>query len=163
MSALRQQLSLRWQSEIWSSIEIWAEAGRALVASAGYFVARVTERKRLYEKTFVFLNGGLNAHNPGVGLGRFFRSNPVFLFITSAPNDSVESIDIVGNLCTSADCFGQNVEAPRLEEGDLVVIPNAGAYCQTTALWGFNSQARFEEAMLMGDGTLKMLQAQHRL
>jgi len=163
ISTLRQQLSLRWQNETWSSIEIWAEAGRALVASAGYFVARVTEKKRLHGKTFIFLDGGLNVHNPGVGLGKFFRSNPVFLFITSAPNDSLESIDIVGNLCTSADCFGQNVEAPRLEEGDLVVIPNAGAYCQTTALWGFNSQSLFEEAMLMGDGTLKMLPAQHRL
>jgi len=97
------------------------------------------------------------------GLGRFFRSNPVFLFITATPDDSVESIDIVGNLCTSADCFGQNVEAPRLSEGDLVVISNAGAYCQTTALWGFNSQSLFEEAMLMGDGTLKMLLAQHCL
>jgi diaminopimelate decarboxylase len=157
MSALREQLWLRWQSETWSSIEIWAEAGRALVASAGYFVARVTEKKSLHGKNFVFLDGGLNVHNPGVGLGRFFRSNPVFLFITSAPQQSVETIDIVGNLCTSADCLGQNVEAPRLEEGDLVVIPNAGAYCQTTALWGFNSQPRFEEAMLMENGTLNML------
>ncbi|MEN8220478.1 MAG: hypothetical protein ABFS56_29840 [Pseudomonadota bacterium] len=60
--------------ETWSSIEIWAEAGRALVASAGYFVARVTDKKRLHEKTFVFLDGGLNVHNPGVGLGIFFRS-----------------------------------------------------------------------------------------
>ncbi|OAD23126.1 Orn/DAP/Arg decarboxylase 2, partial [Candidatus Thiomargarita nelsonii] len=118
ISALRQQLWLRWQSEIWSSIEIWAEAGRALVASAGYFVARVTDKKRLHGKTFVFLDGGLNVHNPGVGLGRFFRSNPVFLFITTAPDERVETIDIVGNLCTSADCFGQNVEAPRLEQGD---------------------------------------------
>jgi diaminopimelate decarboxylase len=157
MSALREQLWQRWQSEMWSSIEIWAEAGRALVACAGYFVARVTEKKRLHGKTFVFIDGGLNVHNPGVGLGLFFRSDPVFLFITSAPQESVETIDIVGNLCTSVDCFGQNVEAPRLEEGDLVVIPNAGAYCQTTALWGFNSQPRFEVAMLMGDGTLKML------
>ncbi len=163
MSALREQLWFRWQSEIWSPIEIWAEAGRALVASAGYFVARVTERKHLHGKTFVFLDGGLNVHNPGVGLGRFFRSNPVFLFITAALDERVESVDIVGNLCTSADCLGQNVEAPRLEEGDLIVIPNAGAYCQTTALWGFNSQPRFEEAMLMADGTLKMLPAQHRL
>jgi diaminopimelate decarboxylase len=118
MSALREQLWQRWQSEMWSSIEIWAEAGRALVACAGYFVARVTEKKRLHGKTFVFIDGGLNVHNPGVGLGRFFRSNPVFLFITSAPQESVENIDIVGNLCTSADCFGQNVETPRLEECD---------------------------------------------
>ncbi|MEN8221144.1 MAG: hypothetical protein ABFS56_33300 [Pseudomonadota bacterium] len=36
-----------------------------------------------------------------------------------------QTLEEIGNLCTSADCFGQNVEAPRLEEGDLVVIPNA--------------------------------------
>jgi diaminopimelate decarboxylase len=137
MSALRQQLWLRWQSETWLPIDIRAEAGRALVASAGYFVARVTERKRLHRKTLVFLDGTSNVHNPGVGLGIFFRSNPVFLFITTAPNDSLESIDIVGNLCTSGDCFGQNVEAPRLEQGDLVVIPNLESLLSDDGIVGF--------------------------
>lgn len=163
ISTLREQLQLKWQSETWLPIEIWSEAGRAFVANAGYFIARVTEKKYLHGKTFVFLDGGINVHNPGVGLGRFFRSNPVFLFITNALQEKVETIDIVGNLCTSADCLGQNIEAPRLEEGDLIVIPNSGAYCQTTAFWGFNSQPLFNEAMLMENGTLKILQAQHHL
>ncbi len=50
MSVLGEQLHLLWQKEIWSSLEIWAEAGRALVAESGCFIARVTERKRLHRK-----------------------------------------------------------------------------------------------------------------
>lgn len=161
MSALGKQLRLLWQKKIWSCVEIWAEAGRALVAGAGCFVASVTERKQLHGKTFIFLDGGLNVHNPGVGLGRFFRGSPKFSFFPVAPEQDRETVSIVGNLCTSADCFAQDIEAPRLEEGDLVVINNAGAYCQTTALWGFNSQPRFKEALLSVDGTLNMLEAQH--
>ncbi|MCI5147707.1 MAG: hypothetical protein D3923_19760, partial [Candidatus Electrothrix sp. AR3] len=69
-------------------------------------------------------------------------SSDKFSFIPAAPGQDRETVSIVGNLCTSADCFVQDIEVPRLEEGDLVVINNAGAYCQTTALWGFNSQPR---------------------
>ncbi len=87
----------------------------------------------------------------------------MFSFITAAPGQDKETVSIVGNLCTSADCFAQDIKAPRLEQGDLVIIKNSGAYCQTTALWGFNSQPRFQEAMLSPDGTLTMLEAQHGL
>ncbi len=126
-------------------------------------ISRVTERKRLHGKTFIFLDGGLNVHNPGVGLGRFFRGSPKFSFFPTAPGQGRETVSIVGNLCTSADCFAQDIKAPRLEQGDLVIIKNAGAYCRTTALWGFNSQPLFQEAMLSPDGTLTMLEAQHGL
>lgn len=163
VSALREQLQLKWQNELWSSIEIWSEAGRALVASAGYFIARVTERKHLYNKIFIFLDGGLNVHNPGIGLGRFFRSNPQFYFITDNPGEIVETVNIVGNLCTSADCLGWDVAAPKLKEGDLVVIPNSGAYCLTTGLWGFNSQHLFAEGILTQNGSLTIFQPQHSL
>lgn len=160
-AALREQLHNRWSSPPWSDITLWFEAGRALVARAGYFVARVIERKRLYGATYIFLDGGLNAHNPGVGLGRFFRRNPQFHFITEGPADEVETVNIVGNLCTTADTLGTDVSAPHLEEGDLVIIPNAGAYCQTTALWGFNSQPLFFEGMLSQNGALRLFRPQY--
>ena len=164
MADLRVRLRPLWKSSIWSSVRLWTEAGRALVGRSGFYVARVLERKVRHDKVFVFLDGGLNAHNPGVGVGRFFRSNPRFLFISqngSDGGDSTESVDIVGNLCTSADSLGRNVTAPILEEGDLVVVPNSGAYCQTTGLWGFNSQPLFSEAMLAPDGQLSYIEPQY--
>lgn len=161
MGALQEQLQSHWQSPIWSDIEIWFEAGRALVASAGYFVARVLDRKQLHGETFIFLDGGLNVHNPGVGLGRFFRRNPRFCFIAENGTAAVETVNIVGNLCTTADTLGTAVTAPILQEGDLVIIPNAGAYCQTTALWGFNSQPLFCEGMLTQAGSLNIAPSQY--
>lgn len=146
----------------WEQLEIWTEAGRALVAGSGYFVTRVVDRKELYDRRFAFLDGGLNVHNPGIGLGRMFRSNPGFLFVSEAER-AENPIQLVGNLCTSADCLGRDVEAPDLRPGDLVVIPNSGAYCQTTGFWGFISQPLFSEGLLDADFKYTPLVPQHEL
>jgi len=161
--SLREQIFSIWSDPVWDEIEIWSEAGRALVGKAGYYVSRVTEVKQLHGKTFVFLDGGINAHNPGVGLGRFLRSNPRFLFVTSADSDTRIPVNLVGNLCTAADLIGQDVAAPKLIEGDLVVIPNSGAYTQTTGMWGFNSQRPFSEMFLDASGALRKLEPQYAL
>lgn len=161
--ALQEQLQHKWGDRRWSAITIWSEAGRALIAGAGYFLARVIERKYLHNEVFIFLDGGLNVHNPGVGLGYLFRSNPKFYFITESSAEVVEKVNLVGNLCTSADSLGQGVIAPKLKEGDLVIIPNSGAYCLTTGLWGFNSQSLASEGMLTQNGLLNMFQPQHLL
>lgn len=164
MTEVREKLHPLWNSPPWSSVRLWTEAGRALVGRSGFYVARVLERKERYKKVFIYLDGGLHVHNPGIGLGRFFRSNPRFLFVRRSErrdSDSTESVDIVGNLCTSADSLGRKVTAPVLDEGDLVVIPNSGAYCQTTGLWGFNSQPLFSEAMLTRDGKLNYIEPQY--
>ena len=34
-----------WKDPVWDDVEIWSEAGRALVGQAGYYVSRVTEVK----------------------------------------------------------------------------------------------------------------------
>ncbi len=160
-TALAVQLAERWSDPLWSEVSLWSEAGRALAGRAGFYVTRVIERKRLNGKTFVFVDGGLNTHNPGIGLGRVFKSNPRFAFATKGGDQERETVEIVGMLCTAADQLGHAVAAPRLEAGDLVVVPNAGAYCQTTALWGFNSQQLFNEAMLASDGRLRPLEPQY--
>jgi diaminopimelate decarboxylase len=161
--ALREQLQARWQDSVWSDIEIWFEAGRALVARSGYYIARVIDRKQLHGETFVFLDGGLNVHNPGVGLGGFLRRNPQFHFITDEDDGRDEVVNLVGNLCTTADTVGANVTAPLLCEGDLVIIPNSGAYCQTTAMWGFNSQPLFHEGLLTCEGAFSPFRPQYQL
>ena len=166
MVKLKDELRLQWNRSTWTTVRLWTEAGRSLVGGSGYYVTRVLERKERQGKKFIFLDGGLNVHNPGIGVGRFFRSNPRFLAVGtggSVGGDGSEVVDIVGNLCTSADCLGRNVTMPILDEGDLIIIPNSGAYCQTTALWGFNSQALFAEGMLSRDGRLEYVEPQHRI
>ena len=160
--ALRGRLRSVWEAPIWNGTDIWSEAGRSLVGQSGYFVARVIDRKQLHGKTFVFRGRRLERPQSRRRVGRFFRSNPRFRFITSGDGSMRETVDIVGNLCTSADCIGQGVDAPRLAEGDLIVIPNSGAYTQTTGLLGFNSQRPYSEALLEVDGTLRCLEPQYQ-
>lgn len=162
LDALRPRLMQLWAEKTWSSVQLWTEAGRSLVGRSGYYVSRVLERKVRGDVTFIFLDGGLHTHNPGIGVGRFFRSNPRFLFLTGRDDSgSLQNVDIVGNLCTSADSLGRKVPAPKLEEGDLIVIPNSGAYCQTTALWGFNGQPLFTEGLLDRQGALRWVEPQY--
>ena len=162
LEVVRRELTPLWSDPVWSGVELWSEAGRSLVAHAGSFISTVIERKQLNGRTYVLLDGGLNVHNPGVGLGRFFKSNPRFQFVAQSSAATRERIEICGSLCTSADRLGGAVDAPYLTPGDLVVIPNSGAYCQTTAMWGFNSQTPFHEAMLGADGELRHIEPQYR-
>lgn len=160
-ASLARDLQPMWQDKAWAGKQVWSEAGRALVGRAGWFVCRVLERKELNGKVFVITDGGLNVHNPGVGLGRFLRGNPVFRFVQRSNSGHGEKVDICGSLCTSADRIGHDVMAPRLERGDLVLVPGSGAYCHTTALWGFNGQRAFSEAMVNEAGELRWLEPQH--
>lgn len=162
MEEMRTALHQKWQTSPWKDIQIWFEAGRALISQAGYFVSRVVERKTLHGKTFIFLDGGISIHNPGIGVGRFFRDNPRFCYIAQAAEHHTEEVEIVGNLCLSADQLGSNVSTPHLVEGDLVIVPNAGAYCATTGMWGFNSQGMFKESILEEDGSLTSLEPQYQ-
>lgn len=159
--ALHEQVRAIWKDPVWDGIEIWSEAGRALVGEAGYYVSRVTDIKQLHGKIFVFLDGGINSHNPGIGLGRIFRSNPEFLFVNQPSSDDRVVVNFVGNLCTSADIIGLDVEVPELTEGDFVIIPNSGAYTHTTGMWGFNSQRPFTEMLLGESGVPVMLEPQY--
>jgi diaminopimelate decarboxylase len=161
LSEVRRQLGELWLDPAWSDTQLWTEAGRSLVARSGWYVTRVLGRKQLHGKDFVFVDGGLQTHNPGVGLGKFFRSNPRFVFPGHAKGSERRPVEIVGNLCTAADRIGVAIQAPNLAEGDLVVIPNSGAYCQTTGMWGFNSQRPFSEAILTAAGKLRYLEPQY--
>jgi diaminopimelate decarboxylase len=159
-NVLREQLQGYWSKRLWRSFELWTEAGRALVARVGAFVAEVIDRKTLNGKTYIVLNGGLNVHNPGIGVGRLFSGHPRLSFVAERDGEGEETVDIVGNLCTSSDFYAHGVTVPPLSEGDVVIVQNAGAYTLTTGLWGFNSQGIANEAAITNEGDLHFLRPQ---
>ena len=46
-------------------------------------------------KSFLFLDGGLGVHNPGIGRGNIYRRNPEFHFIADSPNGEFETVNLV--------------------------------------------------------------------
>ena len=105
------------------------EPGRFLVAQAGTLLCTVTCVKKGRKYRFVGTNTGFNHLVRPAFYGSYHRIDPV------EPRDGkTEPVVVTGNLCESGDVFTRNEEGilprelPRLVEGDLLAIRNAGAY-----------------------------------
>jgi len=103
---------------------LWLEPGRFLVAQAGVLLARVVQVKHKGEVNFVGLETGMNslirpalygAHHPIVNLTRLDQPAAMLAHI-------------VGPICETGDVLGRSRRIAPAEEGDIVLIANAGAY-----------------------------------
>ncbi len=105
-------------------LSIWMEPGRYIVASAGALLTKVTQLKGKGEVKYVGVNTGMNslirpalygAYHPIVNLSRM-------------DEETVDHVNIVGPICETGDKLGIDRRFPVSEEGDIILIGNAGAY-----------------------------------
>ncbi|MEM9280441.1 MAG: type III PLP-dependent enzyme [Verrucomicrobiota bacterium] len=116
----------------------WVESGRYLVGSSGTLVCRVMDLKHSKDRSFVVLDSGINHLGGMAGLGRIPRFS--IDLIPEIDRGGEETVDVVGQLCTPLDCIGRNLKITELKVGDLVEIPNVGAYGLTASVTGFLSR-----------------------
>lgn len=161
LSALREGLAaLHARSGLANSAQWWFESGRSLVASSGTLLTRVREIKRSKDdRHFLILDTGIHHLGGMAGLGRIPRfSIDLFVPPERLGNETL-TVDVVGPLCTPLDCIGKKLEIPRVEPGDLLAIPNVGAYGATASVTGFLSRTPPVEILHRGGEVL----AVHRL
>jgi diaminopimelate decarboxylase len=125
------------------------EAGRYLVAESGTLLCRVVDVKESKGEVFVVLDAGINHLGGMAGLRRIPRILPELAGLGGA-TERLESV-VVGPLCTPLDVFGRGAELPRLEVGEVVAIPNVGAYGLTASLLGFLSFDAPAEVVVDGE------------
>ena len=103
---------------------LWIEPGRFLVAQAGVLVVQVTQLKGKGAVQYVGVATGMNslirpalygAHHDIVNLSRLGEPG-------------TEIYNVVGPICESADVLGYERLLPVTQEGDTLLIANAGAY-----------------------------------
>lgn len=122
------------------SAEWWFESGRFLSASSGTLVARVMEVKKSKDREFLILDTGIHHLGGMSGLGRIPRFS-IDLEVPPARRSNEEmQVEVVGQLCTPLDCIGRRIKLPKVEPGDLVAVPNTGAYGPTASVLGFLSR-----------------------
>jgi diaminopimelate decarboxylase len=100
------------------------EPGRSLIARAGVAVYRVGAVKRREGRTWLLVDGGM-ADNPRHAL---YGSRYSCLAVTGAGREGNERVSIGGRYCESGDVLIEDLPMPRIEEGELIAIPVAGAY-----------------------------------
>jgi diaminopimelate decarboxylase len=71
-----------------------------------------------------------------------------------------ETLDVVGPVCESGDFFARDRELPRVEEGDLLAILDAGAYGMVLAS-NYNTRPRPAEVLVSGK-SVKVIRRRER-
>lgn len=123
------------------SCTLWFESGRYLSSSSGTLVARVMDTKLSKGRQYLILDTGIHHLGGMSGLGRIPRP-VVSLHPLGNSYEGVDpiTVDVVGPLCSPLDTLARNLKVPPLQPGDLVTIPNVGAYGISASLSAFLSR-----------------------
>jgi diaminopimelate decarboxylase len=132
--------------------EVIFEAGRAISASCGMLFLRVVDVKRCGDRNFIILNGGINTIG-GIGaVNRMLR--PRFELThhrLGPPQGATAEYTVCGPLCTPLDTLVDSATFSALAIGDILSIPNVGAYGLSASMVGFLSHPLAIEMLTRGD------------
>ncbi|MGA8686738.1 MAG: diaminopimelate decarboxylase, partial [Candidatus Sulfotelmatobacter sp.] len=129
------------------NVHLLLEPGRAVIAPAGVLLTRVVYRKQNDGKRFLVVDAAMNDLIRPALYGAYHQIVPVVQSRNSTTK--TEIVDVVGPVCESGDFFARDRELPRVEEGDLLAILDAGAYGMALAS-NYNTRPRPAEVLVSG-------------
>lgn len=116
-------------AEVPEHIRLMAEPGRAISAPSMTLVTRVIGRAKRQDETWWFyLDDGVY----GAQSGRIFDHINYPMMIFTEGSESKAAV-FAGPTCDSVDRLGDHENLPKLSVGDVIVIPEIGAYSIATA------------------------------
>jgi diaminopimelate decarboxylase/aspartate kinase len=103
---------------------LWLEPGRYIVSRAGVLLTRVTQTKGKGEMRYIGVGTGMNSLIRPALYGAYHE----IVNLSRAHLPPSETVTIVGPICETGDRLGSDRLLPPTEEGDVILIANAGAY-----------------------------------
>ncbi|ATE64059.1 pyridoxal-dependent decarboxylase, exosortase A system-associated [Rhizorhabdus dicambivorans] len=147
--------ALAGRDPILADAEFTIELGRWLVGEAGVYLSRIVDRKTSHGETFLVVDGGLHHQLAASGnFGTVVRRNYPISLTNIADSATVETVSVVGCLCTPIDRLGDHVGLPRAEVGDVVALFLAGAYGASASPQAFLGHPPPREITVDGTGIL---------
>jgi len=119
------------------------EPGRYLVCDASILLTSVNTVKETPSKKFVGVDAGFNTLVRPTMYGSY---HPIIVANKVVKADK-ETYDVVGPICESGDILAKDRQLPKIEEGDLLAVLNAGAYGFSMSSQ-YNSRPRAAEVMI---------------
>ena len=119
------------------------EPGRYLVCDASILLTTVNTIKETPSKKFVGVDAGFNTLVRPTMYGSY---HPIIV-ANKVAQPGKETYDVVGPICESGDALAKDRQLPKIEEGDLLAVLNAGAYGFSMSSQ-YNSRPRAAEVMI---------------
>ncbi|GGM47047.1 alanine racemase [Dactylosporangium sucinum] len=127
------------------------ESGRYLTATAGRLYTRVLDVKTSHGTPVVVLESGINHLGGMSGLRRLPPLVPDLVAETDGHADGLTTAIVAGPLCTPLDTWARAANLPAVRPGDLLCVPNVGAYGLTASLLAFLGHPAPSEVVVDGD------------
>lgn len=127
------------------NVHLLLEPGRSIVGPAGVLLTSVVYRKANDGKRFLVVDAAMNDLIRPALYGAFHEIVPV----KQGAEAATEVVDVVGPVCETGDFFARDRDLPRVEEGDLLAILDAGAYGMVLSS-NYNTRPRPAELLVSG-------------
>ncbi len=133
------------------------EPGRFLVADACVLLTTVNTVKATPFRKFIGVDAGFNTLIRPAMYGSYHQ----ILVANKLEAADEEKVDVAGPICESGDLFAKDRTLPKIEEGDLLAVLNAGAYGFSMSSQ-YNARPRAAE-VLVKDGSYKLVREREQL
>lgn len=121
------------------------EPGRRLVGDASVLITRVVHVKDIGHKKFLIVDAGMN----DLVRPAMYGARHEIIAVREDFNIPREGVSVVGPVCETSDCFGDNYQLPPLKSGDLIAVMQAGAYGSAMSS-NYNGRALIPEVLVSG-------------
>ena len=119
------------------------EPGRAMIGQAGVALYRVGVVKDIPGiRRYVSVDGGMADNIRPALYGAQYEA----VVANKASETEAEKVTIAGKFCESGDILVQDISLPPVSDGDIIAIPDSGAYCLPMAS---NYNASFKSAIVL--------------
>lgn len=136
------------------------ESGRFLASTCGSLLVRVLDVKRSHDRTVVVLESGINHLGGMSGLRRLPPLVPELHSVAAGPDPrpALTGAIITGPLCTPLDTWARDATLPAVHPGELLRVPNVGAYGLYASLLAFLGHPAPRELVVDGDQVVHVSQ-----
>jgi len=133
------------------------ESGRYLTATCGTLLTRVLDVKESHGQPVLVLESGINHLG---GMSGLRRLPPIVPDLTGASSEgpSQEDAIVAGPLCTPLDTWARSATVPPVRPGDVLRVPNVGAYGLTASLLAFLGHPAPHEVVMDGGAVVDVSQ-----
>jgi len=130
---------------------LYVEPGRYIVCDAGLLLTRVNTVKVTPFRRFLGVDAGFNTLIRPAMYGSY---HPIVV-ANRLDEPEEETYTVVGPICESGDILAKDRRLPKVQEGDLIAVLNAGAYGYSMSSQ-YNSRPRCAE-VLVKDGEYALI------
>ncbi len=141
---------VQWTEKYGKRVLFKSEPGRYIVAESGLLLGTVYATKDNYGNRYVGTDIGFNVIARPV---MYDSHHDIEVYRKGEPQNSAEAekVTVVGNICESGDIIAKSRSLPKIEEGDILGIMDAGAYGFAMSS-NYNMRLRPAEVLIKENG-----------